>query len=170
MPDTPINGLPYPALGDAPNVPADIEALATALDTKLGTAGRRAIRITSGAVDTAVKTSHFVACTASFSDPGWPYFIVMAGGIRFSKFETGWSFYIQDTGIAQVLSKVNGVVTATWPNNVQKYFTVSGVSASLTGGRTLGLTAIKDSGDPGNGGQAYSPATGFDALIVPAPG
>ncbi|MGA6164315.1 hypothetical protein [Amycolatopsis magusensis] len=170
MPNTPNYSLPYPALGDPPNVPADLTALANAVDSQLGAAGRRSIRITSGAVDTAVKTSHFIACTTSFSDPGWPYFIVMAGGIRFSKFETSWTFYIQDTGVALVLSKTNGVLSATWPNNTQKYHTVSGISPVLTGGRTLGLTAIKDSGDPGNGGQAYAPATGFDALIVPAPG
>lgn len=35
MPDTPVAGLPYPASGAAPNVPADIQALAVDLDTKV---------------------------------------------------------------------------------------------------------------------------------------
>ncbi|MFF5992575.1 hypothetical protein [Prauserella flavalba] len=37
MPNTPIWNLPYPALSEPPNVPADIEALADATDTALST-------------------------------------------------------------------------------------------------------------------------------------
>jgi hypothetical protein len=169
VPFTPKHNLPYPSLVDPPDSPQQVKLLAEALDGKLDTAGRRAIAIASGAVDTAVKVSHFIACTASFSDPGWPYILLMAGGIRMSKFETSWDFYIQDTGIAQVLTPVNGVLSSTWPNNTQKWFTVAGISGVLTGARTLGLTAIKTAGDAGNGGQAYA-ATKFNALIVPAPG
>lgn len=35
MPNTPNASLPYPALGSVPNVPSDIQSLATALDTKV---------------------------------------------------------------------------------------------------------------------------------------
>lgn len=48
MTNTPL-GFPYPALSSAPNVPADIQALATALDTYLGGAsGWVACPATSG--------------------------------------------------------------------------------------------------------------------------
>jgi hypothetical protein len=38
---TPIYGLPYPALSDAPNVPADVQALAEGVETELSTVNGR---------------------------------------------------------------------------------------------------------------------------------
>lgn len=38
MPTTPTYNLPYPQLDDAPNVPADLQALAEGVDTAIGTA------------------------------------------------------------------------------------------------------------------------------------
>lgn len=35
MPTTPLQALPYPSASDAVNVPSDIQALATALDSKI---------------------------------------------------------------------------------------------------------------------------------------
>lgn len=170
MPNTPNYNLPYPALSDPPNGPSQIAGLASALDLLLGTAGRRVLAATSGAVDTAVKTTHFIACTASFADPGYPYYLAMIGGIRFSKFETSWDFYIQTTPASTVVTPVNGVLSASFANNMQKWFPVNGIHPTvMTGGQTLAMTAIKSSGDPGNGGQAYA-ATKFTAVILPAPG
>jgi len=37
MPNTPNYGFPFPSLSDVPNVPADMEALAEAIDTELTT-------------------------------------------------------------------------------------------------------------------------------------
>ncbi|PRX48690.1 hypothetical protein B0I33_104508 [Prauserella shujinwangii] len=51
MPATPNYGLPYPALTDPPNVPADVQALAEAVDTALGNTDSAA-----AALDTRVDT------------------------------------------------------------------------------------------------------------------
>ena len=54
MPTTPVLALPYPALSAAPNVPADVQALADRLEAVLGTAW----------------TVYSPALTASVTNPG----------------------------------------------------------------------------------------------------
>lgn len=78
MPTTPNYSFPYPALTNAPNVPADIQALASGLDTFLKAArpqpGAQAWQ--NGTSNITLNSSTFTAAIdVAVADPGYPYYL-----------------------------------------------------------------------------------------------
>lgn len=176
MPSTPLYNLPYPVAGDDPNVPADMQALALAVETALASIGKTPKIYTSGTVDTAVKVTHFNMCSIVVPDPGWPYYLFFSGNVTFGTFACEWTFYAQNAATSTVYSalakaEIPGTFTTDANNNRQRNFPIVGgyTTAPITGGITIGIAAVKDAGDPGNGGTAVaSPNTKVSVLVVPA--
>ncbi|MBN6037484.1 hypothetical protein [Amycolatopsis sp. 195334CR] len=165
MPSTPTYSFPYPALSDAPNVPAGLKALAEAVEAVLPTLGKKPIVYTGTAAgwtgNVAVQQN---ILSVAIPDPGWAYKLTCWASIGLL---VGPSVKVEvsfrdNTAAGPLIGPIT-----TWDRagadtlSTYYYKTVIGSTGSLTGGRTVHLTGGK-TGPGGNGtdllGSAYSAA------------
>lgn len=126
MPTTPTYGLPYPATGDSPNVPSDIQALATAVETQLVTVNGLITALTGRVTPVAqlrqtvaqsVANATYTACT--FTTEDLDTLNGHSTSVNTSRWTvpTGWAGAYALDGGGKFATNVTGSRSARWAKN-----------------------------------------------------
>lgn len=126
MPSTPTYGFPYPATGDSPNVPSDIQALATALDAQLVTVNGLITALTGRVTPVAqlrqtvaqsVANATYVACTFTTEDLDTLNGHSTSSNTSRWTVPTGWAGAYMLSGGGKFVTNVTGSRSARWAKN-----------------------------------------------------
>jgi hypothetical protein len=157
---TPNYSIPYPALTDAPNGPAQMQALATQVDTSLAAVAAKKTQAgltevwANGVSDISVLTTNTTLVSVTIADPGWPYKLRCSGQVDYYGYGTFTAgagpyclgFVLLDSPTSgTVISQANGFPQSS--NATLDGFTTlidrvhPNGSTSLTGAHTVYLVA-----------------------------